>query len=144
MLVDLRKLNELHQHLRIRIGLEGIALLHEAGFEHRVVLDDTVMDDRQPLGLRVMRMGVDRIGFAVRRPARMGDTDGTAYILGRAERFQFRHFAFGLIDIELSGFVDERYAGAVIAAILETMKSLDENRIRLAATDISYNSTHML
>ena len=81
MLVDLRIFDELHEHLGVRIGLEGIALLHESGFEDGVVLDDAVMDDRQALGLGVMGMGIDGIGFAVGSPTRMGDTDTTFRIL---------------------------------------------------------------
>ena len=144
MLVDLGIFDELHEHFGISIGLEGITLLHESGFEHGVVLDDTVMDDREPLGLRVMRMRIDSIGFSVGSPTRMRDTDTSVGIFLGAERFQFGYFSFCLIDIQFSFVVDERYSGTVISAVLETMKTLYQDRIRFALTDISYNSTHKI
>ena len=111
MAVHLRIFDELHQHLGIRFGLEGIALLHESGFEDRVVLNDAVMDDREAFGLRVMRMRVDGIRLAVGSPTRMRDTYCTIGILVRAEGFEFCHFAFRFIDVQLSCLVDECHTG---------------------------------
>ena len=144
MTVHLRVFDELHEHFGVRVGLEGITLLHQAGFKHGVVLDDTVMDDGEALGLRVVRMGIDGIRLTVRCPTGVRDTDATVRVFLRAEGLQFRHFAFGLIDIELPRFIDERHAGTVITAVLQTMQTLNQNRIRFALADISYNSTHVL
>ena len=123
MLVNLRIFNELHEHLGIRIGFEGIALLHESCFEYGVVLDDTIMDDRQALRLGIMRMGIDSIGFTVRSPTGMGDTDTTFRIFLGTESLQFGYLTFGFIDIELSGLVDECDTRTVVSAVLETMQT---------------------
>ena len=144
MLVELGVFDELDEHLCVGLGFEGVALLLQTGFEDRVVLNDAIMNDRQPLGLGVMRMGIDRIGFAMRRPAGVRDTYGSAGVLVRRISLQLGDFAFRLIDIQFSLLVDERHAGAVITAILKTMKSFDQNRVRRAATYISYNSAHWI
>ena len=142
MLVDLRIFDELHEHLGVGLGAEGITLLHESCFEDGVVLDDAVMDDRQALGLGVMGVRINGAGFAVGRPARMRDTDRSARVFVRAESLEFGDLALGFVDIELSLLVDERHAGTVVPAVLQTMQTLNQYRISVSLTDISYYSTH--
>ena len=142
MLVHLRIFDQLNQHLGVRIGLERVPFLHQSAFEHRVVLDDTVMDDRQTLALRVVRVCIDGVRLAVRRPAGVRDTDTTVRVFVHRERFQFCHLPFRLVDVQLSLLVDQRHAGTVIPAVLQTMQTLYQDRIRLPFTYISYYSTH--
>ena len=142
MFVELRIFDELDEHLGIGLGAEGITLLHESGFEDGVVLDDAVMDDRQALGLGVMGVRIDGIGFAVGRPARMRYTDRAAGVFVGSICLQLGDLAFGLVDIELTLLVDERYAGTVVPAVLQTMQALNQDRISLSLSDISYDSTH--
>ena len=130
------------KHLGIGLGAEGITLLHESGLEDGVVLDDAVMDDRQPFGLRVMGVRIDGIGFAVGRPARMRYTDRAAGIFVRSVRLQLRDLAFGFVDIELTLLVDERHTGTVVPAVLQTMQTLNQDRISLSLSDISNYSAH--
>ena len=102
------------------------------------------MDDRQALGLGVMGVRIDGIGFAVGRPARMRYTDRTAGVFVRSEGFEFGDLAFGLVDIELALLVDERYAGTVVPAVLQTMQALNQDRISLSLSDISNYSAHII
>jgi hypothetical protein len=72
----------------------------------------------------------------------MRDTNRTAGVLVRSEGFEFGDLAFGLVDIELTLLVDERYTGTVVPAVLQTMQTLDQYRISLSLSDISNYSTH--
>ena len=101
------------------------------------------MDDRKPLGLRVMGMSIHRVRFTVRCPTRMRNSDIATRIFLSTKGFQFCHLAFGLIDVQLSLLVNQRHAGTVVTAVLQTMQTFNQNRIRFAFTDISYNSTHI-
>ena len=89
-----------------------------------------------------MRMRINRVRFTVRRPTGVRDADATRRVLVRSERFQFRHFAFGFVNIELSLLVDQCHAGTVVPAVLQTMQALNQNRIGLAFTYVTNYTTH--
>jgi len=74
----------------------------------------------------------------------MRDTNRTAGVFVRSEGFEFGDLAFGLVDIELTLLVDERYAGTVVPAVLQTMETLNQYRISVPLTDISYYSAHKI
>ena len=84
-------IHQLDYDLGIRIAVEGVAVAQQLFLQLGKVLDNAVMHHRIPPMLAEMRMGVARGGRAVRRPARMPNSD---FILA----FIFRQF-FNLIDM---------------------------------------------
>ncbi len=137
-------LDELHQHLGIGRGLEGIAVLLQALLKHRIVLDNTVMDNRQLLRLGVVRVRIHRIRLAVGSPTGMRNTNRSPHILITCKCFQLGNFAFCLIHIKFTFGVDKGNTGTIITTILQTVKSFNQNWIRLSFTNITYNATHIL
>ena len=59
--------------LRVRVRGEFVALIGKILPKRAVVLDYTVVDDRDFAGAVRMRVRVDYRGFAMRRPARVCD-----------------------------------------------------------------------
>lgn len=66
-------------------------------------------------------MGVGGVGFAVGGPAGVGDAYGAGDVFAFAGGFEGGHFAFGFVDGEHAFVVDHGDAGAVIAAVFQTM-----------------------
>ena len=79
------------------------------------------MDDGQFFGLGVMRMRIDLVGFTVRCPTGVRDTNETRRIFVCHGLFQIGYFTFGFIDIELSTVVDKCDAGTIVTTIFQTM-----------------------
>ena len=63
--------HQVGDHLGVGLGRENRAVVLELGLELAEILDDAVVDERQPLGR--VRMGVHLGRRAVGRPARMAD-----------------------------------------------------------------------
>ena len=61
------------EDFRVRLGLERVARLDQFGAQDLVVLDDAVVDQRQPAGLVGVRVGVLVDGAAVGGPAGVGN-----------------------------------------------------------------------
>ena len=89
-----------------------------------------------------MRVRIDGVGFAVGCPTCVRDTDRAIRIFVCAEGFQFRHFAFRFIYIQLSLSVDKRHSGTIVAAVLQPVQSFYQYRVRLAFADVTNYSTH--
>ena len=114
----------------------------QSGFEHGIVLYYAVVDNSQPFAFGVMRMSVHGVRLAVCRPTRMRYADATVGILVSSIRLQFRHFALGFVDVQLPLRIDQCYTCTVITAVLQTVQTFNQYRIRLALADISNYSTH--
>ena len=61
----------------------------------------------------------------------MGDADGATDILVFTIVFQVGHLSFSLIDVQVTIVIDHCHTGTVIAAVFQTLKSFDKNRISL-------------
>ena len=77
-------------------------------------------------------------------PARMGDTDGTADILVTTIFYEIIHFPLRLIDVQCAIVVYKRYTSAVVATILQSSKTFDQNRKSFLCAYITYYSAHIL
>ena len=64
---------EMHDGLGIGVRLKGHALGAQFILEFEEIFDDAVLHHDHALGLAEMRMGVARLGRAVRGPARLAD-----------------------------------------------------------------------
>jgi hypothetical protein len=82
--------DELGHHLGVRLGLEGDALGLKADLQLPEILDDAVMDHRQPVG--GVRVGVGLVGPPVGGPAGMPDADDA------------RKRGLGQLDLEVASF----------------------------------------
>ena len=81
LLMFLDILNELHQHLSIRIRNEGHTFSLEFLLQICIVLNDTIMDDSQVMALGIVGMGIARGRLTMSGPTRVRDTDISTYIL---------------------------------------------------------------
>ena len=90
-----------------------------------------------------MRVGVGGAGLAVGGPAGMRDANRSGNVLPFAIGFQVRDLAFRFIDIEFAGGIDQRHAGAVIAAVFQPLKTFDQNGVGRIPAQIANNSAHM-
>ena len=134
--------NQLHQHLGVGFAAELVAFLLEHGAQGLVVLDNTIVHQREVAALAQVRVGIDGVGLAVGGPAGVGDADAARGILGGTFLLKSRHFAGGFVDVEVAFGVDHTYSGRVVAAVFQSMKALYQNRVSFLLTDVSYYSTH--
>ena len=89
-------------------------------------------------------MGIDVIGFSVSGPTGMRYTHTAADILSFYGLFQIGHLTLGLVNDQIAVVIDKRHAGAVVTAILQAGKPLEQYRACLTFTDITYNSAHII
>ena len=115
--------------------LEPVAQLTE-------VLDDPVVDDRDVTGAVLVRVGVQVVRTAVRRPARMRQADGRVGGPVGDRRSQVGELAGLLLDEQVPTVVDERDTGRVVSAVLEACQSLDEDRTRFPGPRIAHDAAH--
>eukprot|EP00521_Asterionellopsis_glacialis_P004865 CAMPEP_0195271134 /NCGR_PEP_ID=MMETSP0706-20130129/14838_1 /TAXON_ID=33640 /ORGANISM="Asterionellopsis glacialis, Strain CCMP134" /LENGTH=111 /DNA_ID=CAMNT_0040326685 /DNA_START=274 /DNA_END=609 /DNA_ORIENTATION=+ len=73
--IEMRR-NQVRDGLGISFGLECVSLFLEGGAQMPEILDDAIVHECNRAG--DMRVGVLRVGSAVRRPSRMTDADGSA------------------------------------------------------------------
>ena len=89
-----------------------------------------------------MRMRIAEIRFAVCRPSSVRDTHRAGQVLVLRSIFKVGYFSLRFIDIELSFAIDESHTGTIIPAIFQAVQPLNEYRVRLPFTYISYYSAH--
>ena len=144
VLLHLYVFHELHQHLCIGIAPERHALLLQLPFQVGIVLNDTIMDDGQVLGLRKMRMGIHGGRFSVRCPSRMCYTDCSSIIFITTKLFEVADLSFGLIHIQGALCVDHGDSRTVVASVFQPLQSFNQNGISLTLPNVSYNSAHIV
>ena len=137
-------LHQLNQHLGIGLTDKCHVILLQLSTQSLVVLDDAVVHQSQILRLRIVRMGIGCIGLAVCRPTGVRDADGATHILVGHAGLQSRHLTFGLVDQQFTLIVDQRHTCAVVTTILQTMQSVNQDRVRLLLPDVSNYSTHSI
>ena len=89
-----------------------------------------------------MRMRVSIRWLAVGSPARVRDTGHGIQILLLAISLQIRHFALGLIHVQLAVAANQCHTGTVIASVFQPVQALDQDVVDIPVSDISYYSTH--
>jgi len=132
VLVELRY--EVREHFGVRLGRELDAALLEARAESRVVLDDSVVDERETSAVRNVRMGVRGGGQAMRRPSRVRDADLVRLALdvrqlALQELLKFCDLA-GLLEDAYAVLRLERDARRIVSAVLEAAKAVDQRTDR--------------
>ena len=98
------------------------------------------MDDGDVLG--AVRVGVHLIGRAVRRPARVPNSDAAHERAADERGAQVVQLADGLYHAD-GGAIHDGDARAVVAAVLEARQAVNEPVLHLRLTQNSNNPTHL-
>ena len=128
-------------NLGICLGLKRIALGGELLAQSPEILDDPVVDDREPR--RDMRMGVVLRGLAVRRPAGVADADRAAERRRGELRFEVLQLALGASPVQ-PAVLDRRHPCGIIAAIFEPLQRGDNRARDRFSPENPDNSTHQI
>ena len=136
-------LDEVRDHLGVRLGRELVPVLEQRRLQLAVILHDPVEHEVDfAVDAARQRMGVLRTDAAVRRPARVPDAGRR---LGRVERrrlLELAEVAHGA-DLGELPVLGEREARGVIAAVLEALEAVQENRLAFPASDVSDDPAHV-
>ncbi len=135
-------LDEVSEHFRVGLGLEGVSAGDELVAQLTEVLDDAVVDDRDTACAIAEGMGVEIARPTVRGPASVAQPDART---GRpaAERIrQDRHLAGPLLDEEIAVPGDQGDAGGVVAPILEAAQPVQQDWAGLSGPGVSDDSAH--
>ena len=133
--------DQVGERLRIGLGAEAVAGPLERRAQGVGVLNDAVVDDGDAVPAVHVRVGVARGGRAVRCPAGVGDAARAGERLAGERVPQPLHPAGELPDRDPSAILDGD-AGGVVAAILEPAEALQQDRRRLARTDVPHDAAH--
>ena len=125
--------------LGIGLGRERISLGGEFLAQSPEILDDAVVDHREPW--RGVRMGVGFGRLAVRRPAGVADSDRPAERRGRKFGFKVLELALGAPALE-QAVLERRHAGGIVAAIFEPLQRIDNRARDGAAPQNADNPAH--
>ncbi len=124
---------------RIGIAREPDARGFEFAPEFAEVLDYAVVHDRDLLGR--VRMGVDFVGPAVRRPTRVSDADSPCERLFSESPLKVSQLALGAPAPKVPAF-QGRDTGRVVAPVFEAPQRPDDPRHRRLAPDNPHDSAH--
>ncbi len=123
------RMHEVRDDLGVGVRGEYIALCTKRRADFVVVFDDAVVHDRHAAG--DVGMGILLRRHAVRRPARVRDTDLAGEALRLREPFQVGDAAGRAHTLQFQSSpapaVQHRDPGGVVAAILQPLQSLDED-----------------
>jgi len=127
--------DEMADHLGVRLAAEAIALGLQCRAQLAVVLDDAVVHERDAPGpahgvgagaVAEMRVGVMHRGRTVGRPARVGDAGHAFDVLLVDLLEEFGHAGGAARTLQALG-IDGNPAG-VIAAVFQPLQALDQDR----------------
>src|SRR5690606_7383070 len=88
-----------------------------------------------------MRVCIVLGGLAMGGPTGMCDSNSPGYILLLRKMLQLGNFSFCLVYFKMF-MINQCYAGTVVTAVFESVKTFDQNGISLPVADISNYSTH--
>ena len=133
--------DEVAKDLRVRLGLEGIALGQEKLLHRAVVLDDPVVDEDDLAVAAEMGVGI-RIGHpAMGRPPRMAHAEGS--VQGRLRHFLLQvGDAADFFDDAEGPVLQDRDAGRIVTAVLEPLESLQDEGRRFLFTHVADDAAH--
>ena len=135
--------DQMGQDLGVRAGPEFMAGIEQFLFEPVVILDDAVVDDRNPAGLVEVRMGIDVGRRAVSGPARVANAEIPATGSDFSRRARPSSILPILLADEQFATVQDSDAGAVVAAIFQPPQTLEEDGRDRFLTDVSNDAAHI-
>src|SRR6185295_6266200 len=131
-------MDQVRDNFRVGVRGELVAERSEPGADRFVVLDDAVVHHRDAAG--DVRVGVALGGHAVRGPARMADADGAVQGVLLGQLLELSHPPARAQALQRA--IDDGHAGRVVAAVLEALEALDQDRHDVAAGYRSDDSAH--
>ncbi len=129
---------------RVCFGQELVAFLAQLFLEGEVVLDDAVVDDHHPAGAVAMRVGVLFRRAAMGCPAGVADAIGAVDGIEADGFFQVAQFAFGAANLQPLAVARHRDSGRIVAAVLQLLQPVQNDRNHPLLTYITNNSAHLL
>jgi hypothetical protein len=133
--------DQVRDDLRIGLTEERDAFASQPGLERAVVLDDPVVYDGDLAGVVGVRVGVDRVRLAVRRPAGVSDPQGVDAPGPVQDLLQGTDPAAGLLDAQ-AAVPQQRDTRRVVAPVLQPLETFDEDRLSGFTSQICNNTTH--
>jgi hypothetical protein len=135
-------LDQVHDHLGVGLGAEGMALGLERSLQLAVVLHDSVQDDRELAlvapGERVRVLHVHR---AMGRPACMAEARRRLRAIRAGFRLQHLEIADGAHIVDLA-VLPQREPGRVVTAVLEALETLEQKVLTGSLPDVSDDPAH--
>ena len=139
--------NQLDEHLGIGIRNTRDALLRQPRLDLLVVFDDSVVHHYEMAGGIEMRMRIDLVRQAVRRPAGMANALG-----GLMKYIQFRCIDLFAQRLDFTGvlhhpdlsIIQTGHAGRIIAPILHPAQAIHQNFRSIPFSKVAYDSTHSM
>ena len=137
-------LDEVGEHLRVRLGRERMATRQQPAAQVAEVLDDAVVDDRDIAGAVHMGMGIEVVRPAVGRPARVGQADRGLRRRVEQCRAQVGQLARALLHEQLAAGGHEGDARGVVAPVLQAREAVEQDGRRIPRADVSDDAAHAL
>src|SRR5690606_31392197 len=134
--------DEMRGNLRVGLRLELVALRDQLVLDRLEVLDDAVVNQRDPIA-REVRVRVVLRHAAVRRPTRMRDPEPTGAWTLVELRLELRDFADGPAQRDAAVRLQDGEPGRVIAAIFESPQALEKDGNDVPFGDGSDYSAHV-
>src|SRR6185312_15448733 len=134
-------MDSMGDHLGVRLGGELVAAPRELCPQLLMILDDAVVNDREPVA-RDVRVRIALARHTVGRPARVRDAELAMRRIPVERMLQRLHLAHRAQPLQALTSVDYRNPGGVVAAILEPAQTLHQNGYDVALCDCSDDSTH--
>ena len=132
--------DQLYQHFRVGLALEGIALCSQPFLEQPVIFNDAVVHDAHTR--RGMRVAVHIAGLAMGSPPGVADAAEALCQLLRCQLFPQGcepPLAFYYAD---SPVQRKRHTGGIISAILQLFQTIQQHILCIALTDITNDAAH--
>jgi hypothetical protein len=133
--------NPMRDDFRVRLGAELVTGGLQFVAQLVVVLDDAVVNDRNPVA-RDVRMRVALARHAVRGPARVRDAERTVRRIGVDRILQHADLADGAQPLDRTRAVEHGDPCRVVAAILETTQAFDQDRDDITLGNGTDDSAH--
>src|SRR5262249_31149798 len=134
-------LDEVRDDLGVGPRAEAVAVLGELAPELGVVLDDPVVDDRDPFRAVDVGVGVDLGRASVGRPPRVRDPDVAGERALGDRRLEGRDLADRLAQLDPAA-VERGDSRGVVAAVFEAPERRDEDGQGHATTGVTDDPAH--
>ena len=135
-------LDQVGDDLGVGFGAEHVAFRFQLMLERQVVLDDAVVHHHQVALAIAVRVSVLFGGPAMRGPPRVADAERAIHRAQTDGIFQIAQFALGAAHGQVVILAIDRQPRRIIAAVLQPLQPLQNDRHRPAVPDITDDSAH--
>ena len=134
--------DEVRQHLCVGVADQGVASVGEQLLQCFVILDDAVVDDRDPLFASGVGMGVSVAGWAMGGPTGVSDADRANRNVVFDMGFQVGDFPLLFFHPKLPLSFQGGDSRAVVPPVFETGQSVNQDGVSRFWPQITYDSAH--